>query len=1018
MASRPDSNPSDEIPEVAEGAVFQPSQLLPQITGNEDYRALAAGSKFRDPEGKVRTKPYEIVGDEDYAAVPEGAIYVGPDKVPRTKPRYEGIGFTAEMLHDMAQTPEAQKQVLEKFYPGQVKQDVAGLYVDDNGTLRRPGAQRGLGEWAGYTAAEAAPLGGMAAGGALLSETGPGAIGGGIVGATAGRSFNNAILALVGIHQDPAINLSSVLWEGAWTGLGSAAAKIGSKIGSAAGEAILRSKTIGAKVRSATESLPEILESIGVTPERARYFLGTTPETIEQAQSITERHGGGIVAPSILAPEAPMLKKIEEFDQVFQGRNRFAEAARDFYEKGAKDLLEHPEIGAKLDESLTAATKSASSKRAGELVLANFQQRLAQSDAALEQARKAALAEARRPIIEAGGEAAYVAKRQAAREKLVQAQVQASSDAKEFVKAGIDGIRNDVETAARQMQQGGRTGTLWRMIGGKFRSWGAASRQRASILYDSADEVGGTNAIAGSGERLGMQAGDFLAEMPALLRFKYPEVSMLEKLAGRETQAAAGGGKVIEAVPSIDLSFKELRRLRSWLRSGIDYADLTPNMREGSVKLFARNVNELLHSAELSPSLQHAARILDSADDFYKETIPYLNDGIVKTVMDGLREGVPPDPGMLANVLFDKGRTEAMNRAREIIGPTLWKYVQAAHTQNIINKNLNLLGDVEAKGFANSVEGMYRDGTLASGYSKEFADRLIKAARNVQQLEGNLTLNPGRDESLQTLMDRAEMMGEQVKQMADKDPLKALSEGIKRVDKDFNEQLKAMRQSRRAEPLHFLYEKSMTALPIRAANRILADPDLIVAASNRFGLHSPEMDALRQVYVQRRFQRPLGKVAQLRAEIGRTGEREHGGITEEVQAIMFPGVTRDTMVQLVKDTEFLFGGGGTDIGGSLAAASRVLNPMAHIPLALSGPVKYLTMIPGSHVVGRFALGKFFKTIMDGVSHPNFINWLAGELKKGGTERLAARATLQARLNAGVKIGGAIGAFQSTGQSEQ
>ena len=534
-------------------------------------------------------------------------------------------------------------------------------------------------------------------------------------------------------------------------------------------------------------------------------------------------------------------------------------------------------------------------------------------------------------------------------------------------------------------------------------------------FYDSADAAGGAGGITGTGERLGNEASDFLGQMPQILRAKYPEVSLLQKLAG--SPAVVENGKVVRAeVLPTDLTFKELRQLRSWLRAGIDYADLTPNMREGSVRSFARRVDTALRDVSLDPRLAEASRLLDSADTFYRENIPYLNDSIVSTVMKGLREGVPPDPQVLAATLFDANRSEAMGRARELVGPTLWRYVQAAHTQNIISKNRTLLGEVDMQGFARSIKAAFQDGTLERGYDQAFADRLMKAARNVEQLEGNITLKTGADDTLQSLIDRAELMGEQIKQLVDKDPLKALSEGVSRVDKSFNEQAKAMRAQRRQEPLHFLYDKTMSALPMRAANKILGDPDLIVAAANRFGVKSEEMDALRQVYVQRLFQRPLGRVGAIRQEIGGAGEREgRRGIPEEVQAIMFPGVTRQTMLQLVQDVEFLFGGAKGDIGGSLAAASRVMNPLAHIPLATSKPVKWFREVPGAEALGRVVLGKFFKTVMDGVSHPNFINWLAGELAKGGPEREMARRTLQNRINAGIRIGGAVGAFQGNRQ---
>ena len=130
-------------------------------------------------------------------------------------------------------------------------------------------------------------------------------------------------------------------------------------------------------------------------------------------------------------------------------------------------------------------------------------------------------------------------------------------------------------------------------------------------------------------------------------------------------------------------------------------------------------------------------------------------------------------------------------------------------------------------------------------------------------------------------------------------------------------------------------------------------------------------------------------------------------MTEEVQALMFPGVTRGQMLQVARDMEYLFSGGNTDVGGSLAAAGRVLNPWQHIPIPkIEGLTGFIMGLPGSTFVARFALGKFFATIMDAVSHPNFMNWLAGNLKGDELQRRVAKDVIQKRLMLGGWIGSA------------
>ena len=252
-------------------------------------------------------------------------------------------------------------------------------------------------------------------------------------------------------------------------------------------------------------------------------------------------------------------------------------------------------------------------------------------------------------------------------------------------------------------------------------------------------------------------------------------------------------------------------------------------------------------------------------------------------------------------------------------------------------------------------------------------------------------------------MQKSHEAAEQAKEFADKDPLKALADETKRIDKKHQDAMKLARQNRRADPLHFLYEDSMSALATRAANRILSDQDLIMAAAQKFQPGSPEFSALRQVYTQRFLQRALGRTAKMFTELG--GE---GGMTEEVQALMFPGVTRPMMLQLVKNMDFLLAGHGGDVGSAIAGASRVLNPWDNIPIPKPRDMGWFFHVPGVATVGRVVLGKMYATLVDGVSHPNFIHWLTSEMGKGELARAAAQQVLRHRLALGGLIGSGVG----------
>ena len=84
---------------------------------------------------------------------------------------------------------------------------------------------------------------------------------------------------------------------------------------------------------------------------------------------------------------------------------------------------------------------------------------------------------------------------------------------------------------------------------------------------------------------------------------------------------------------------------------------------------------------------------------------------MVKTVMKGLENNVPPNPEVVSDLLFDPKRLEAMQKARGIVGDSLWKYVQAAHAQKIIQNSMTVEpGVLNGKRFADQIEHLVQTG--------------------------------------------------------------------------------------------------------------------------------------------------------------------------------------------------------------------------------------------------------------------------------------------------------------------
>jgi hypothetical protein len=438
------------------------------------------------------------------------------------------------------------------------------------------------------------------------------------------------------------------------------------------------------------------------------------------------------------------------------------------------------------------------------------------------------------------------------------------------------------------------------------------------------------------------------------------------------------------------------------MRYGIDYNDMTPDMRQGSMKFFEQKINSLLHDYEKTPGLEAGVKMLDTADKFYKDTIPFLNDQMVTMTIDALKSGVGANPEFVAKTFFDPARTEALRKVRSIVGENMWRGVEAADTATMLNRSkMRTPGQYDGNAFASQILERVRNGVLENGYSKDLAKRVSKIAEDIDKLEGTLPIAADASDTVSSLMRKAQVAAHEAKELAERDPIAMLSQEASRLDKEYNQAMKLARQERREDPLHYLYEDSFSQKFVAAADKTLSHQDLIMAAANKFRRESPEFKGLQKVYATRFFQRALGKTATMRAELG-----SEKGMTEEIQALMFPGVTRNDMVQLTKDMEFLFSGGGADMGGAMAAAARVLNPLQHIPIPQVQGLSGLALnIPGVTFVARLALGKLFATVMDAVSHPHFANWLAGNLRGSPAQRDMARLVVQQRL----KLGGLVGA---------
>lgn len=935
------------LPQDEAGSTYAPKEP-PKVSTKAEIDALAPGTEFLDPTGTRRSKPYQVSDARSYKEVPEGGTFLDPTGTARTKPTYEPLDYWPQTLIDAAHGNERQiEAILQGEYgKGNVKREplTNEFYIEKDGKKYKPGKASVKAALANLTAI-AAPVG-LSTAGAVLGGTGgslvPGAgtaaggVGGAILGGAAGEAFNQSILGLAGYPTNMEDYAKSVIKEALYAGGGQAAGGIiGKGIGAAADAT--------GNVNNLLKSKSSFLASV----------LGAQPEDTSRALRLAEQ--GVKVPPSTFLKEAPYLKKVEEFDKIFRQQDVFKQSAKAYYDKTAPTVMRG--MGVEAPPSLTDATAPVSVEPFGAAMLKRAQTNLAAADTKFDQAVNAA-----RNLVRQRGGAVDMEARAATLQALQVAQQEARTAAQAVVNNGFRSIDADVQNAIKTAQADGNPGDLVRLADEKINALRKAVGARATKMYDAADVAAGD--IRPDVTGLKAQADDFLAQVPEEFKSRYPGV--VAQIAKMKQGA----------------TFGQMHELRSMLRSGIDYNDLTPGVRSGALKNFVGKINGVLFDKEAPPALQEAAALLKEADTFYAQNIAKFKSNSLTWAIGQLEAGVPADASVLAAKFLQPGQTEEIRMVRGVVGKPLWSAVQAADTKAMLDQSKTLVpGEVDGTAFAKQVLQRERDGILGAAYDPATAQALRDQAQRVLLLEGKIPMETRPGDTVVTLLRRADSIGAEIKMLAERDPVKLLGEEMKTLDREVRRVKAQAGRQRRANPLYFLENPSAGA--IESANKILNKPDLILSVARQFGEQSPEFEMLRQVWTTRLFQRSIGDTSRLAAEFSES-------ITPEIQQLMFPGVSLDAAKQLAKDMEFLLPSGGTDFGGSMAGASRVLHPVTDLPIARQA----VKAVPFQGTVGRLVLGNYYKLVLWGASHPRLIQYVNAGLKGSPQMQEFARQEFQ------------------------
>lgn len=967
----------------------------PRVHTPEEAAKLAPGTSFIGPDEKERVVPYKVSHPQDVANVPDGADFVGPDGKLRQKPKYEGVGFSAQSLYDIAHSDKGRKMALEKFYPGKVKDDPSGgFFVEDEGKFYKPG--RGVSSVTGAIASEAIPtvlagLGGLTGGaaGTAIEPVGGTVLGGmmgGYAGGYEGQRINDIFSQLAGVY-DPEGGEANARMSG-YAGM---AGDVGGRAISAAAPTIKE----GAQFASRNAS------------KLAGKFLGVNEDKLATALPIAEKgetEGTGIlgmlglrkpgtaVSPSAIFEKAPHVTNVAEvLEQAFDKSNTFKANAEKFMDTRSRGIMQNPDIGKMVEDSFVTPKAAVSTEKAGGLLKDSYQAKIIQESAETDARLAQELANRRAGITESN---IHDIEAQRSRSgQVVKAAEDAKTAADELVQQAFKHIEKSADDAMTVAKAGYNSGDLMRTTAQQLVGAKKVLSARANKMYGDA-EIASGGLVPRGANKLAQPAQQLIEELPDNFESLHPSITKkLRDIAGVKDEKT---GEWIKE--PANASWVQLHNLRSQIRQDIKWNDIGSDVRNGTLKFLESKINNVLHDVENNPELKEASSLLKLADSFYRDNIGPFNSLQLRQLVKALdTPGVQADPKVLLNIAIRDGKTEVAELIKEHVGAQTWKAMRAADVKEMLAQSQTLAGRTDGVAFAKQVLDRKRNGVLETLHGKEGADRLLKQAQYVEALRGKLEVPVQPGDRIGDVILRARAMAATVEERAERDPFTVMKEETNAALKEHAAAVKAAKTAREQQQLSFLLDPNVGANA--AADRILKSPDLIVAASRAFpgGENSPEFQLIRQIWTERFLRGGMN-----------VGEGL-GGTTEEIQSLMWPGVSAADMRMLAKEMDLLtsgatVGSGSRDMSAGMMTRSAVEHPagQAKILNDIAGPMKWALSTP----VLRAGLSTYFTGVRKLATSPSTLRWL----RKGLTSRdPAERESARAELKAYLQRGGAMGA---------
>lgn len=211
------------------------------------------------------------------------------------------------------------------------------------------------------------------------------------------------------------------------------------------------------------------------------------------------------------------------------------------------------------------------------------------------------------------------------------------------------------------------------------------------------------------------------------------------------------------ATGGVPMTFEEAHNLRTTLREMARIKDLSPiGQRRGNIRQMAGMVDDAMARAEGQVGQQAAAQLRD-LDRTYREGIVRFTNADLNGLIREVRQGRMPNPDEVADLLVDKGSTDATRQMWGMLTPDIQARVRVADLRNMFDSASATSRDGRQMLDGDSLLKLLNDRRDVNAflYPPGFLNNLRELARDFQAIDGTLDISGLQPGAVRMALERA-----------------------------------------------------------------------------------------------------------------------------------------------------------------------------------------------------------------------------------------------------------------------